>query len=98
MSCLHAAIVPLNESHEVPLPSDPLPGPARTHAQVTAAALERLQKQQEWLQAPVVPDMKPEHQLQLDEWRQLMGMLLSLPVLLFGLWLILRAYRKPALP
>ena len=27
-----------------------------------------------------------------------MGMLLSLPVLLFGLWLILRAYRKPALP
>jgi prolipoprotein diacylglyceryltransferase len=27
-----------------------------------------------------------------------MGMLLSLPVLLFGLWLMLRAYRKPALP
>ncbi len=27
-----------------------------------------------------------------------MGMLLSLPVLLFGVWLILRAYRKPALP
>ena len=27
-----------------------------------------------------------------------MGMLLSLPVLLFGVWLILRAYRKPLLP
>ncbi len=27
-----------------------------------------------------------------------MGMLLSLPVLLFGGWLILRAYRRPALP
>jgi hypothetical protein len=43
-----------------------------------SAKAKRLQKQ-EWLQAPVVPDMKPEHQLQLDEWRQLMGMLLSLP-------------------
>ena len=27
-----------------------------------------------------------------------MGMVLSMPVLLFGAWLILRAYRKPALP
>jgi hypothetical protein len=44
-----------------------------------AGGPKRLQKQKEWLQAPVVPDMKPEHQLQLDEWRQLMGMLLSLP-------------------
>ena len=27
-----------------------------------------------------------------------MGMVLSLPVLLFGAWMILRAYRKPVLP
>ncbi len=27
-----------------------------------------------------------------------MGMLLSVPVLLFGGWLILRAYRKPLMP
>lgn len=40
---------------------------------------KRIQKQKEWLQPPIIPEFTPQHQPDMDNWRELMGMLLSLP-------------------